>query len=845
MTDARKERAKRLIKIEPATLAPVETSVAPVVLPTYNVERKTVEEAERKLADVSLAFFGDGLTHGAVAEYRLAMNAFEADSRNCTSLILPEQPEPPAWLVRVETGLGKSHVGKAMIAAAIMANPVLQIDYIVPRHELAEDVVADLAKLGVDAEVYRGYKQPDPRPGAPPEAKMCLDIAAYEDALKCGANVRQSICDLLGEWRCTLAGKCGREAQRLKRSRVWVYPSQTLYHKRPDFIPEADLLVADEKFIGGAVDSKVTEILLSDIADVAGDYNGGLVDILQESPGRRPLTRSALEAKGITADGARRMSKIELGRADVLVIQPGMAKEQRAAVVRDRGRSIKHARHMVDFWSEVAAFLDAGHEESGRIWIADSETFGFRPLKMVHESWRTATLILDATAPSTELLSTVLGLRVEEKADIVAHWSPYVQTRQIIGAPVGMRALGIRTDEKTGKSVIVDEGKRNRSDILRFIQARAGLIHGDVLVITYKTLVEEWEQAGGLPNNVRLAYFGNLSGLNDFENVAGLIVIGRLLPPVLEMEALAAVFSGTPVPESDRTWIERKDGTKRLGYAMVDGGILTASGAVVATKMFRHKNPTVEALRQLVTEAELIQAIGRARAHRRTRGATCRIDIVCDIPLPIVVDTVVPWDSVERGALGDMAGSGVWLNNRRDIEEAFARVSEYWARDAAKQMGRNPFKESILKRDFSPSAPAPLVALPRRVTYQRAGERWHTNTAFALPHGPQDEATMREWLEDRLGPIAHIEVEQLPMKHSAPALALAAKMWRESPVVKAAQTVAEMVAQLRRPLLDLQSLMKMIETDDAALSEADEDAERDEAETVARPSATNECPHGV
>jgi hypothetical protein len=171
--------------------------------------------------------------------------------------------------------------------------------------------------------------------------------------------------------------------------------------------------------------------------------------------------------------------------------------------------------------------------------------------------------------------------------------------------------------------------------------------------------VEEWQRAGGLPDNVRLAYFGNLSGLNDFENVAGLIVIGRLLPPVLEMEALAAVFSGVPVPESDRTWIEGKDGTRRLGYAKVDGGILTASGTVVATTMFRHNNPAVETLRKQVTEAELIQAIGRARAHRRTRGATCRIDIVCDIPLPIVVDTVEAWDKIERGALGDMAGSGV------------------------------------------------------------------------------------------------------------------------------------------------------------------------------------------
>ncbi len=839
MTDARKERAKRLIKIEPATFAPVETAVAPVVMPTYPDRRKPVEEAERKLADALLAFFGDGLTRGTVAEYRLAMNAFEGSG----GLL---QPIPPAWLMRLETGLGKSHVGKAMIAAVLKANPVLQIDYIVPRHELAEDVIEDLlADYGVTAEVYRGYKQPDRRPGAPPEAKMCLDIAAYEDALKCGVNIRQSVCDLLEEWRCALTEKCGREAQRLKRSRVWVYPSQTLYHKRPDFIPRADILVADEKFISGAVDSKVTEILLSDIAAVAGDYNGALIDILMDGAGRRPLTRSTLESHGITADGARRRSKIELGRADVLVIQPGMTKEQRATVIRDRGRAIKHARHMVDFWAEIAALLDAGHEESGRIWIADSETFGFRPLKTVHESWRTATLILDATAPSTELLSTVLGLRVEEKADIVAHWSPYVQTRQITGAQVGMRALGIRTDDKTGKSVIIDEGKRNRADILRFIQARAGLIHGDVCVITYKTLVEEWERAGGLPDNVRLAYFGNLSGLNDFENVAGLIVIGRLLPPVLEMEALAAVFTGMPVPEFDRTWIEREDGTKRLGYAMVDGGILTASGAVVATKMFQHKNPTVEALRKLVTEAELVQAIGRARAHRRTRGATCRIDIVCDIPLPIVVDRVEAWDKVERGALGDMADSGVWLNNRRDIERAFARVSEHQAKDAVKRLGRNAFKESILKRKTSPTSPPPLVALPRKVTYRRSGSGFGPNEAVALPHGPQDNATMRKWLETRLGPVAHVEVERLPVKHSAPALAMLAKMRRDAPINEMTQPFADIIVRLTRPLSGFETTMKMTETDDAALTEADGVAERDENEAVEESSVARECSQGV
>lgn len=810
MTDARKERARRLIKIEPALVAPVAEVIAPAVaLATYPDQRRPVVDAERELADVIRSFFGDGLTRGAVAEHKLAMNAFGSALMSSTSLILPERPEPPAWLVRVEAGLGKSRAGKAAIAAAHRANPVLQIDYIVPRHELVEDVVADLlADYGVAAEAFRGYGRLDPRPDAGGEL-MCRNIGAYKDALECAVNIRQSICragDGPDAPRCEFASKCGREAQRLKTSRVWVYPSQAAYHARPDFIPPADLLVADEKFIGGAVDSKAIKIRLPDIASVAGDYNGALVDILVSSSERRTLTRSALEGKGITADGARRMSKIELGRADVLVIQPGMSQAQRAAVIRDRGRAIKHARHMVDFWAEIAAFLDAGHEESGRIWIVDSETFGFRPLKTVHESWRTATLILDATAPSTDPLSAVLGLRVEEKADIVAHWSPYVWTRQIIGASVGMGALGIRADDKTGKSVIVKDGKRNRDDILQFIRARAGLIDGDLCVITYKTLVEEWLRLAALPDdhpdkvilpdNVRFAYFGNLSGLNDFENVAGLIVIGRLLPPVLEMEAMAAVFMGAPVPEADRTWIERKDGTRRLGYAKVDGGILTASGAVVATKMFRHNNPTAEALRWLVTEAELIQAIGRARAHRRSCGATCRIDIVSDIPLPIVVDTVQRWSDVERGALGNMAGSGLWLSNRRDIEEAFPGVSQYQAKDASRRLGRNPFKESILIKDFDPTSP-PLIALPRRVTYQREGSGEKANGAIALACGPQTEAEAREWLESRLGDkMARVEVERLRARNSPTALAMFAKIGRDtSAFLSALHAIAARIEQ--------------------------------------------------
>jgi hypothetical protein len=89
-----------------------------------------------------------------------------------------------------------------------------------------------------------------------------------------------------------------------------------------------------------------------------------------------------------------------------------------------------------------------------------------------------------------------------------------------------------------------------------------------------------------------------------------------------------------------------------------------------------------------------------------------------------------------------------------------------------------------------------LVALPRKVTYQRLGQGNDEATAIALPHGPQTEAEAHVWLKERLGPMAYVEVEQMKVRNSAPALATLAKAWRGSPLNKVIRTVADIVAQL-------------------------------------------------
>jgi hypothetical protein len=82
------------------------------------------------------------------------------------------------------------------------------------------------------------------------------------------------------------------------------------------------------------------------------------------------------------------------------------------------------------------------------------------------------------------------------------------------------------------------------------------------------------------------------------------------------------------------------------------------------------------------------------------------------------------------------------------------------------------------------------------VTYQKSGSGNDGTTALALPQGPQTEAEVHAWLEDRLGPMAHVEVEQMKARNSAPALAMFAKAWRGSPLNKVIRTVADIVAQL-------------------------------------------------
>jgi len=150
--------------------------------------------------------------------------------------------------------------------------------------------------------------------------------------------------------------------------------------------------------------------------------------------------------------------------------------------------------------------------------------------------------------------------------------------------------------------------------------------------------------------NVKIAQFGALRGLNAYKGVRALIMFGRQLPKVEVVEGMAERVSGVPLdPKLCGRW--RK----------VDRKIDTRDGRAVVIRHIEHSDPLCEAIRESICEHELIQAVGRGRAIRRTADKPLDVYIVGNVPLPFLADSIKKWSDVSAaGWQGELAGRPVF-----------------------------------------------------------------------------------------------------------------------------------------------------------------------------------------
>ena len=178
---------------------------------------------------------------------------------------------PPAGLVVMSTGVGKSHsaLDEALLRIKAGAGPIV---FAAPTHRLNGQLLqrarALAEELGIDAriEMWLGREAIDPDGDG--TAKMCRDLEAVREVVEAGLKPQAYACQRKlpngTVRRCRLYDDCSFQKQRAKRADLWLVSHAALGHAKPSEIPAPALLVIDENPVTAllrGLDGKEQEIV--------------------------------------------------------------------------------------------------------------------------------------------------------------------------------------------------------------------------------------------------------------------------------------------------------------------------------------------------------------------------------------------------------------------------------------------------------------------------------------------------------------------------------------------------------------------------------------------------------
>jgi putative DNA primase/helicase len=652
---------------------------------------------------------------------------------------------PPVEAMRVDTGVGKTEEVIASFAArrggnsATATRPLI---YTVDRHRLSERIDERFAKLGVRARIFRGRGQEDPEN---PGREMCLNPRAVALAMKTHADINETCCRQ-GKKRCRFFDDpCGYQGQMQgDPPDVWITAHNMLFHTQKVFGEPAAVIVDEamwQKGIRGIereeneiewavpIDSLIKEPFNPKVHGYDDDYEERdywrslLGYALKKQEKNSGVERKYLEA-GFRGNACTQAIRLEWKLMPKFEQHPGMtdAEIRKLASDSDTIDAIQHARRIIRIWETIRELIeDPDITVSGRLTLKQrggQRIVEWKGVAAISKQFQVPTLLLDATLPALPLLQ-VYHPQVEIVADIKVAMPPSVRIRQMLRAPTSANKL---------------DNEKHLDDVRRYIlQRRIETGRQSTLVICQQK-VESYLRSCKLPENVEIAHYNDIAGLDDFKHVRLLILIGRTAPGPRAMETLAAALSGAqpklaPLGANGFSW-----------YPRTQRGIRLRDGRGIKTTGDQHPDAFVESIRWLVHEGELMQALGRARGINRTSATPLDIDLLFDTCLPITVDEVVRWRTPSTSV--EMVRAGVVLTSRADMMRAWPQT---WSNDTA---ARRALEE--LRKEPNLAALRQIIASWQPVTYQLAGPKMKQRVAyFDLIHIPDP----KKWLTKHLGSL--------------------------------------------------------------------------------------------
>lgn len=237
---------------------------------------------------------------------------------------------------------------------------------------------------------------------------------------------------------------------------------------------------------------------------------------------------------------------------------------------------------------------------------------------------------------------------------------------KVIGAPVSMSRLRDPACVKNSEAVRPDRCQRDEApEVLHRIVRAIGDRAGSLGLITYKPTREylermlakpEYDQAGRLSGGYGCMHFGAERGRNDFAKAPVVVVAGRQLPDVAEVEDMAealATLSPRPIVLSrSGTWLHEQR------------GIRLADGTGLAVDVPAHSDPFIDFVARHVVNDAQEQAIDRDRGCDPTRPDVCLTLDISDTCPDLTYDAVLTW-----AALAGMSEHGALLHGQGILSE--------------------------------------------------------------------------------------------------------------------------------------------------------------------------------
>jgi len=464
----------------------------------------------------------------------------------------PAQPNHSA--IRITTGAGKSEATRAAAAGYVYEAKRRSIPHrvavYVPTHRLGEEA-RQRFPADISTALLQSRKANDLGTGEP----LCLNLAAVEAAEAIGADVERAACRRPRRGAdpilCQFYETCGyqRQRQKAKQADIVFAAHQYLFGPPEVLTKDVGVVVIDEGFWQSglsfskiAVDGIDAELQAFPVRDHGGDKNSDdtahLADLIERlksavkaSPVGEYLTKAALSAEGLlpsdkyeSGSGAA-AAKLEWRRKVDVGLSPGAGEEtcrRQAKQFGFLGQLPKRAA----MWQAVEELLTGPFDATGRLRTEIQTTTDGSVLYLrLHRRRDIHPLIAELP---------IIALDATLKLDIVKHFlprmklaldlevqAPHERVTQVIGLPVGKASLSQR---EPGRRRPEEERRvaNKRERLLTVVRRLA--VGRRCVVITNKELTSLFDGAG---ENIEIAHFNAIEGIDRWRDVDVLITVGR------------------------------------------------------------------------------------------------------------------------------------------------------------------------------------------------------------------------------------------------------------------------------------------------------------------------------